>query len=73
MFKDLKQQVYSFKPNADTDKKAVAELEKHVENAFVPYCQVAVNWCKGIEVIMRNITDEKYSDTDSINLEKRRR
>jgi len=64
MFKDLKGQVYEFKPNDVVDRKALHELETHVENAFVPYSKVAINWCKGIETIMRNITDEKYSETN---------
>ena len=64
MFKDLKQQVYNFKPTTETEQKALAELENHVTKAFTPYAKVAIEWCEGLKTVMRNITDEKYSDTN---------
>jgi len=64
MFKDLKQQVYNFKPTTETEKKALAELEQYFSKTFVPYCKVAIELTEGTKTIMRNITDEKYSDTN---------
>jgi len=64
MFGDLKQQVYHFKPTTETQKTALAELRQHIDKAFVPYCKVSIEWCEGIKTIMRNITDEKYSNTN---------
>jgi len=64
MFGDLRQQVYHFKPTTETQKTALAELRQHIDKAFVPYCKVSIEWCEGIKTIMRNITDEKYSNTN---------
>jgi len=64
MFGDLKGQVIHFKPTNETQKKALVELKEHVDKAFIPYAKVAIEWCEGLKTVMRNITDEKYSDTN---------
>ncbi len=65
MFKDLAQQVINFKPDTETQKKALEQLEDHMNKAFLPFAKVTLEWCQGIKTILRNITDEKYSETNS--------
>ena len=64
MFTDLQKQTYNFKPTPETDKKAIAELEQFLDKSFNPLVKVVVEWCEGVKTVMRNITDEKYSDTN---------
>jgi len=65
MFYDLQRQVYNFKPTNEVDRKAKQELEQYFEKVFIPLTKVVIEHCEGTKTILRNITDEKYSDTNS--------
>jgi len=61
---DLQKNVYIFKPSKVNDKKAVEELNKFMVSTLAPLSKILIEHCEGTKTILRNITDEKYSNTN---------
>ena len=61
---DLQKNVYVFRPSKVNDKKAVEELNKFMVSTLAPLSKILIEHCEGTKTILRNITDEKYSNTN---------